>query len=169
MTLLSTLSPLPHSWRVCRYEEQLRGYPGWESWIDKSDVGERFNGIVLSDEEYLRVENTYIAAVVRFAVATSATFFRVAYLHHQDANFALTPGQIVVRSDVGPIVRGNLRGELDCSLDAVNDRLHIEFGWDLYMYLAADDPCERAVSGAEEDGLWLTPDFPLRRWDDDDA
>lgn len=163
------LSPLSHSWRVCRYEEWLRGYPGWESWTDISDVGGRFNGVVLSDQEYRRVEDTYIAAAVRFAVATSASLFRILYLGNQSANFALTPGQIVVRSDVGPIVRGNLRGELDCVLEAVNGRLQIEFGYDLYMYVAADDPCETAVAGAEEDGLWLTPDFPLRQWDDDDT
>lgn len=163
------MSPLPHSWRVSRYEEQLRGEPGWESWTDLSDIGGRFNGIVLSEQEYLRVENTYISAVVRFAVATSASLFRVVSLAHQDANFALTPGQLVVRSDVGPIVRGNLRGELDCALDAVNGRLQIAFGYDLYMYVGADIPCETAVAGAEEDGLWLQAGVPLRSWEEDDA
>ncbi|MEH3068180.1 MAG: hypothetical protein PGN15_09055 [Aeromicrobium erythreum] len=134
-----------------------------------ADVGSRFNGIVLSDEEYVRVENTYIAAVVRFSVATSASLFRVVFMGSQDANFALSAGQLVVRSDVGPIVRGNLRGELDCALEAVNGRLQIAFGYDLYMYVGADIPCERAVAGAEEDGLWLEPGVPLRSWEDDDA
>ncbi len=166
---MTSMSPLPHSWRVCRYEEQLRGQKGWESWIGMSDIGERFNGIVLSNQEYVRVENTYIAAVVRFAAVTSASLFRVAFLGSQDADYALSPGQLVVRSDVGPIVRGNLRGELDCTLEAVNGRLQIAFGYDLYMYVGADIPCETAVAGAEEDGLWLEPGVPLRSWEDDDA
>lgn len=163
-----SLSPLPHSWRVSRYEEQLRGYPGWESWIHVSEVGDMFNGIVLSDEEYLRVENTYISAVVRFAVATSSSLFRVLYVGHQNADFALTPGQLVVRSDVGPIVRGNLRGELDCALESDNGRLQIAFGYDLYMYVAADVPCETAVAAAEEDGLWFDTGAPLLLWGEDD-
>jgi hypothetical protein len=161
-------SPLPHSWRVCRYEKQLRG-PGWESWTDMADVGERFNGIVLSEEEYVRVENTYIAAVVRFAAVTSASLFRVDFLGSQDANFALSPGQLIVRSDLGAIVRGNLRGELDCTLEADNRRLQIAFGWDLYMYVGADTPCETAVASAEEDGLWLEPGVPFASWEEDDA
>jgi hypothetical protein len=164
---MSYLSPLPYSWRVSRYEEQLRG-PGWESWVEVPDIGRRFNGIVLSEQEYRRVENTYLAAAVRFAVATSASLFRVAYLGRQDANFALTPGQLVVRSDLGAIVRGSLRSELDCALEADNGRMQISFGYDLYMYVGADAPCEAAVAGAEEDGLWLNPGVPLALWEEDE-
>lgn len=164
-----SLRPLPHSWRVSRYQEELRGDPRWASWTDVSDVGQTFNGMVLTSEEYHRVENSYISTSVRFAALTSASLFRVVYVGHQSGDFDLSAGQLVVRSDVGPIVRGNLRGELDCAIEAVNGRLQIAFGFDLYMYIAADSPCESAVVGAMQEGLWLEPDVPLTLWEDDGA
>ncbi len=164
-----SLRPLPYSWRVSRYQEELRGDPRWASWTDVSDVGRMFNGVVLASEEYHRVENSYISASVRFAALTSASLLRVVYVGHQSDDFDLSAGQIVVRSDVGPIVRGNLRGELDCALEAVNGRLQIAFGYDLYMYVAADSPCESAVVDAMQEGLWLEPDVPLALWEDDGA
>lgn len=163
------LQRLPYCWRVSRYEPELRERETrWESWTDYSDIGAAFNGVVLSPEEYYRVEDTYIAAAVRFAVDASAVLLRVTYVgHHQAPDFALDPDQIVVRSDLGPIIRGNLRGNLDCALEATNGRLQVAFGYDLYMYIAADSQCESAVAGAARDGLWLEPDVPLALWDDD--
>jgi hypothetical protein len=90
-------------------------------------------------------------------------------LHRALGDFALTEHQQVVRSDLAPIVRGNLRGDLDCALESIDGILQVAFGYDLYLYLAASSPCERAVSDAVRDGLWLEPGASLPLWDDDEG
>jgi hypothetical protein len=167
---MTHLQRLPYCWRVSRYQPELRARETpWESWTDRSDVGAAFNGIVLTREEYERVEGTYAAAVTRFAIDAAAAVFRIVYVGHSAGGFALTPDQRVVRSDLAAIVRGNLRGDLDCALESVDAGLQIAFGYDLYVYVAASSPCERAVSDAVRDGLWLEPGASLPLWDDGDV
>ena len=124
------LKPLPFSWRLSRYEPQLRASREWESWTDRTDVGHSFNGFVLTEEEYLRIEDAYIAAATRFAVDVSASVFRVVYVGHQSGQYALVAGQTVIRSDLGPLVRGNLRGDLDCAIESTEGLYQLAFGYD---------------------------------------
>jgi hypothetical protein len=117
---MSTLDPLPNCWRLSRYEPALRARDSrWESWTSYSDVGKEFNGITLTFEEYLRVENLYIDAVTRFAMDAAADVFRVVYIGHQQTGFGLSAGQRLLLSDLAPVVRGNLRETLDCALEGV--------------------------------------------------
>jgi hypothetical protein len=157
---------LPHSWRVSRYEPALRAAGSeWASWTDYSDVGKTFNGMVLTEQEYLRVENLYLDAAARFAADAAAEVFEVVYVDHQQDGFELFAGQKLPRSDLGPVVRGSLRGTLDCALQAVSGTCQFEFGFDLYMRVAAQSACDRAVTEVERAGLYLEPGFPLVLWE----
>jgi hypothetical protein len=167
---MTSLPRQPYYWRLSRYEPELRARDTpWESWIDVSDIGESFNGIVLTEEEYLRVENTYIAALLRFALDVSATTFNMVHLgEDQEGGFALDADQVVVRSDLAPIIRGNLRGQIGCALKSTDGRLQIGFGYDLYVYVAASSACEQAVAEAIRDGLWIDTDVPPVWWENDE-
>lgn len=168
-TRVSVLDPPPFSWRISRYEPELRrGDPQYESWTDYADVGQSFNGLVLTLEEYFRVEDAYIAAALAFAVDMASTTFRVAYLGHHDDGYALSEGQRVVRSDIAPVVRGNLRGKLDCVLESADGSCQIAFGYDLYMYVAARTSCEEAVAHTWRMGLWVEPGLTHSAWEPDD-
>lgn len=163
---MRTLRPLRHSWRVSRYEPALRaGSSEWTSWTGHSDVGKIFNGVPLTEEEYLRVENLYIDAATRFAIDAGADTFELVYVGHQEPGYGLAPGQKILRSDLAPVVRGNLRGTLECALQSVAGTCQFEFGFDLYMRIAATSPCERAVSESERAGLYVEPGFPLVLWE----
>lgn len=131
-------------------------------------MGHSFNGFVLTEEEYLRIEDAYIAAATRFAVDVSASVFRVVYVGHQSGQYALVAGQTVIRSDLGPLVRGNLRGDLDCAIESTEGLYQLAFGYDLYMYLAAATPCEQAVGDSIRQGLWVEPSVPLALWGSED-
>lgn len=166
---MTLLVPLPYSWRLSRYEPELRaGAAGWESWTDYSDVGRSFNGLILTMEEYLRVENTYVDAAVRFALEFPTELFRVAYVGQQSDGFALREGQSLVRSDLAAVVRGNLRGLLDCAVVSTDGACQVAFGYDLYMYVAAAAPCERAVMESERAGLQVEAGVPLAAWERDE-
>lgn len=163
---MSTLDPLPNCWRLSRYEPALRGRDSrWESWTGYSDVGKEFNGITLTSEEYLRVENLYIDAVTRFAGDAAADVFRVVYIGHQQTGFGLSAGQRLLLSDLGPVVRGNLRETLDCALEGVEGTFQVEFGFDLYIHLAAVAPCERAIVESDRAGLHVEAGVPLVLWE----
>ena len=162
---MSTLERLPYSWRISRYESALRAAGSqWESWTDHSDAGSKFNGLLLTREEYIRVENLYIDALTRFAVDAGAESFTIAWMNHQEEPFALAQGLVLPRSDLAPVARGNLRGELDCALEAPGAVLQIEFGFDLYVHVGARSPCHAAVAEIERNGLFVEYGFPLGLW-----
>ncbi len=162
---MTNLRPLRYSWQVSRYDPELRELETrWESWTDRSDIGGTFNGLVVYPEEYQRVEESYVTAAVQFAVDASARLFRVVYVGHQGTGFALEPDQVVGRSDLGLIVRANLRGHLDCAVESTNGAYQLAFGYDLYMYVAAETPCERAVDECLRAGLSLRAGIPLALW-----
>ncbi len=166
---MSNTDRLPFSRRVSRYEPELRaGDPRYESWIDYGDIGETFNGFVLTSEEYLRVEGAYIATAVAFAVETSSTTLKALDVRFQGAGFRLSEGQTIVRSDIGPVVRGNLRGKLDCGLESTDGSYQLGFGYDLYMYVATRPPCEEAIASAWRSGVWLETDIEPPSWERDD-
>ena len=157
---------LPYCWRVSRYSPELRIPDSkWESWIDVSQVGQTFNGLLLTSEEYQRVEDAYVHAAFQFALDTSTQVFRIAYLGHQEEGYALSPDQTLLRSDLGPVVRGNLRGSLDCGLEGTEYGCQILFGFDLYMYVAASGPCPQAVTGTERGGLFVEPGVNPPQWE----
>ena len=168
---MSVLSELSHSWRLSRYELELRrgdvqlGDDRWQSWTRRADIGKVFNGIALTEVEYLRVENNYIEAVLGFARAVNATMFRTFELGPK-GSVDLAP--LVLRSDLAPLARACLRDELGCALESVDGDLQIEFGWDMYFRIGASSPCPAAIAEAERFGLYVEPGFRLTLWDDED-
>lgn len=160
---------LKYGWRVSRYSAELRARDSpWESWTSISDVGQPFNGIELTREEYLRVEDAYIDIVAGFLVDAGADFFDVVYVAHQEAGFELSEGQRLPRSDIAPLVRGNLRGTLDCALQSPAADLQVEFGYDLYLRIGAERSCQRAVARATRLGLYVESGVGLVLWDENE-
>jgi hypothetical protein len=56
-------------------------------------------------------------------------------------------------------VRQMLREEGWCRL-ADGDRFYIHIGWDYYVYVGTEQPCERSVALAEAKRLYVDRDFP---------
>jgi hypothetical protein len=159
---------LPHCWRVSRYEPLLRARESsFETWTDISDVGSTFNGLTLEIEEYLRVEDLYVQAAMRFALDSSTEIFQVVYQGTHDETTEALLGRRLVRSDLGPLVRGNLRGTLDCVIEGVGGSCQIAFGYDLYMYVAATTPCSAAVEDVERSSLHVEPGIPPAYWENE--
>ena len=53
-----------------------------------------------------------------------------------------------------------LREELMCKLESPDDDFYIHVGYDLYMYVGSSQPCDSAARAAEEDGLYVDPNWP---------
>jgi hypothetical protein len=158
---------LPYSWRVSRHDPELRDRGLLSDvWLSHNDIGRVFQGVPLTREEYERVENLYVQAAVRFAIDVGASQLRIVYVGHQEDRFDLEPGQVLPRADIGPVVRANLRGQLDCALEALDAGFQLAFGYDLYMYVACVVACGAAVADVASSGLWLEPGVSLALWED---
>lgn len=163
---MANFGPLPHSWRLSRYEHRLRSSSSrWESWTSYSDVGKKFNGLELVLDEYVRVENLYIAAITRFAVELGVHTVVVGYVANGGRESGVTDGQEFSGSDLAPLIRGNLREQVNCVIADTAGALQVAFGYDLYVNLAATRPCEDAVNEAYRSGLYLEAGVPIPLWE----
>ena len=154
------VSRLPYNWRITRYDPALRDARGAYTevtWTSSSDVGRAFNGVVLSAEEYERVETLYLAAANRFAQESGVTALEVRGVDY--ASSLATDGDVVNLSLGLDLVKANLREELSCRLEAVDDRFYVHVGFDLYMYIGSETDCSHAVEAAQADGLFVEAGF----------
>jgi hypothetical protein len=74
-------------------------------------------------------------------------------------SFRVSEGARLSEVDAIDAVRQMLRGEGWCRL-LDNDRFYIHVGWDYYLYVGTQQPCERSVALAESKGLFVDRDFP---------
>lgn len=147
-----------HQYRITKFDPANRDLAGRhtaEDWCLYSQIGSFFGGILLTEDEYLRVESAY--------VATALDFFSEA--GHPDI-FAMgvedckkrgaPPDGSMVSLDLLPVLcRAMLREEYWLRIEGADFFIH--FGWDFYMYLGASTPCERSLNRARSLGLFPEP------------
>jgi hypothetical protein len=151
-----------HEYRVTKYDPDRRDEHGAhpdDDWTAFSDIGREFGGVVLTRDEYDRVESGYLDAVRIFAAAAGIDEFRVQGLErHGQPTLELQEGQLLELPDALEVVRGLLReAGFWCRLAADGGFVHI--GWDYYMYVGATadvSGIEPAVKGL---GLYLESDW----------
>lgn len=74
-----------HKYRISKYDPLFRDEAGCyqkNEWTAISDIGKTFDGILLTDEDYIRVEDNYIDAVKLIINFHSITCLCVANLCH---------------------------------------------------------------------------------------
>lgn len=163
-------------YRLTKYDPALRDEHGHyvaDDWTAFSDVG-KFNGLTM--ERYLEVEAAHLAAIEAFAVESGVERLGVWRAEGSRADAALLPaglldvlhdGYEVSLADALLIVRAMLRETFWCELATDGFTLHI--GWDYYIYITSHVPCENAVRGARELGLFPEPFSSPYFRDPDDA
>ena len=66
-------------WRITKYDPKYRDSRGAflkNDWISFSEVGDIFEGKKLTIEDYLKVENAYVASVILFMIRYSLSLTR---------------------------------------------------------------------------------------------
>lgn len=144
-------------YRVSKYDPALRDAAGafqGDDWTAVSDIGRSFGGVVLTAEEYQRVEDAYVTAALAFLREGGIESLRVEELEVlPDRPIALHEGSIVAVSEISAVIASILREEFWCNLEAENAFLH--FGYDYYLYLGVPHPCPSAEAFAAELGLFV--------------
>jgi hypothetical protein len=146
-----------HEYRVTKYNPALRDHSGAYTkveWVSFTQIGQTFSGVLLTADEYERVEEAYVQAAVSFLRESGLSSMRVAGLeNHRVQSLDFQNDSVLPLDRIGEIIPRILREEFWCRFEGSNGFIH--FGWDYYMYIGVSHPCPTARARATELGLYV--------------
>lgn len=164
-----------YQWRVTKYNPQLRNIEGYyqvEDWTSVSDVGKAIGGTVFSVAEYTKIETLYIKAVACFMDESKIDSLEVADIEVNTEEFTIKPqrfpydimsrcaipalGQLITGELLDCACRLALREIVWCKLELA-ETFFVHFGYDYYMYIGSDQPCNYAIAQTVRSGLFVEP------------
>ncbi|MGH2558843.1 MAG: hypothetical protein ACRDJH_07250 [Thermomicrobiales bacterium] len=161
-----------YQWRVTKYDPRLRDRQGryqGDDWTAASDIGGDFGGRTLGLDEYLSVEDAYVATAMHFLRESDLDGLAVidlelAPIGALGSESALTgilsqqpplaDGQYLTGADLERACRLNLRSLQWCKLEQPG-RFFAHFGHDYYMYIGSIVPCPESIAFADRSGLFV--------------
>jgi hypothetical protein len=145
-----------NEYRVTKYNPAFRdqsdAYTKAE-WTCFKHIGQTFSGVLLTSDEYERVEEAYVQAALSFLRESGLFSMRVAGLETRTRRLDFQNDSILPLDRIGEIIRRILREEFWCRLEGSEGFIH--FGWDYYMYIGMPHPCPTAQARAAELGLYV--------------
>jgi hypothetical protein len=159
-------------WRVTRYDPRLRNRQGQfrhDTWSAASDIGQVFEGRVLTTEDYLTVEDAYVDAVVSFLRESGLAALSVVSLEISEDNwadrdplhglgiepgFSIATGQVLSKKRLTDACRLTLREAIWCRLEEPG-QFFVHFGYDYYMYIGSLHECPMSIAEAASNGLFI--------------
>ncbi len=142
-------------YRITKYDPSQRNesgaYIGPSSWTCSSDIGNIFDGKVLTTEKYLRVESAYINAAIKLFEKSGLPYLRLTRVEmnewQKEDLLALGPlyerafeainfteDVIISLKDMRTVLQMIFRGFAWASLEWRN-RFYVHIGWDFHMYV----------------------------------
>jgi hypothetical protein len=143
-------------YRVTKYNPAFRDSSGAytrDEWTAASDVGRSFGGLVLTPEEYQKVEDAYVAVALSFLRESGQSSLAVGGLEDRGYPIEFREGSVLGWEQLGPVIRSVLREEFWCLLEGQAGYLH--FGRDYYMYVGVPYPCPGSQELARRLGLFV--------------
>lgn len=146
-----------HQYRITKYDPCNRDECGAylvDDWTCASDIGRKFQGRELTTADYLRMEDNYVRAILRFFDASGLPHLRVTCLEKRSAsdnlsqikaaqpklfdpataNMVLHEDREVDRNEIELICRMVMRNIIWRKLEFAG-QFFVHFGWDFYMYI----------------------------------
>jgi hypothetical protein len=146
-----------NEYRVTKYNPVFRDALGAytrDEWISVGDIGQAFDGVEFTRREYERVEDAYVSAAVAFMREAAVRQLTVRGLENPGgAPISFAEGDALPVEQIADLLRGVLREEFLCRLEADDAFVHV--GWDYYMYLGVPRPCPTARRQVEKLGLYV--------------
>jgi hypothetical protein len=142
-------------YRITKYDPAIRNRgEQYTEWTAFSHIGASFDGTVLTQAVYEKVETAYIAVATAFLREVDAGSVSIRGLETQKAKGSpYVEGAALTPMDAGEIMAKVLRDELWCRFEA--DRAFVHFGWDYYMYVGVASTCPDAERLAAKLGLFV--------------
>lgn len=143
-------------WRITKYNPVYRNNNGnylKDEWTDYSDIGKSFEGIRLTETEYAKIENAYINAVLLLMNCSNIDALKIIDLERIDDIKGIKNNALIYKEHISEIIRSILRNKFWCKLES--DEFYIHFGYDYYMYIGSNQPCESAIESIKKSGLFV--------------
>ena len=149
---------MKNQYRVTKYDPLLRdatdAYTACD-WTSRSDIGEVFDGGILSEAEYLKVESSYLTVMKSFLDEAGIESFELKglerYYTPEDGLSRERKLSIPQSLDFARLV---LREEVWGKL-VVPSKAYVHFGYDYYMYIGVPSKCEQSIAIARDLGLFV--------------
>ncbi len=154
-------------YRVTKYDISYRRLAGWNAnnesstgaytrseWTSISDIGRSFDGVLLTPDEYQRVEDAYVAVAISFLKESRLSAVTIEGLECSEPfPIPLEEGMTIDIRNLPEVVRLILQEKVWCRLNAQNTFLH--FGYDYYMYVGVSRECPKSKQFARNLGLFV--------------
>lgn len=128
-------------YRISKYNPLYRcaGRYLKDEWTDFSDIGKIFEGNVLTEQEYLSVEQNYISCLVDILRLADVDVLSITALEcYEDVPWK---NQQRVSIEIMPELFQNcLRNKCWCKLE--EQKAYIHFGYDYYVYIGSVLSCD---------------------------
>jgi hypothetical protein len=151
----------PQQFRLTKYDPAVRDGTGAytaDDWIMFSQIGDEFDGERLTLAKYLDVEARHLVVLASFIEESGTAELAAEGVENSGGAFRVAEAAKLSPIEAIEAVRQMLRDEGWCRL-IDDDRFYIHIGWDYYVYVGTDRPCERSVALAESVGLFVDRDF----------
>lgn len=153
-------------WRIAKYNPQYRDATGAylkDEWTSYSDVGQIFNGHLLTIEEYLTIEKTYIKAIIVFMECLNIYALKVTDLEQEGLRckavhgienlIRISNGEWIDKEKMHIVIQLILRNSIWCKLES--PEMFVHFGYDYYMYVGSTELCMLALQLIKQSGLFI--------------
>ena len=136
-------------------------------WTSFSDIGQIFEDNKFIFEDYMKMEDAYIDAIIFFMECLGIEALKVANLekhgaldHNQyytqnmiDTFENIKNGDLVTLEKIKVLSRLILREDLWCKFESSN--MYVHFGYDYYLYIGSKNPCRNTIKKIEKTGLFV--------------
>lgn len=148
------------------YRDEQRRYLR-DEWTEYRDIGKKYNNEIVTLNEYLKVENTYIQAVFELMKCNKITSFQVTRIERYDPEEDPNTTQEMINTykkvknrsfisgkEIEDICKLTLRGRFWGLLRNKNN-MEVRFDHDYYMFIKSKSICKEAISNIEKSGLFV--------------
>lgn len=149
---------MKNQYRVTKYDRSRRDATGAYAgcnWTSRSDIGQVFDGVMLSEAAYLKAENSYLSVMKSFLSEAGIESLELKGLERRDASVDgfLHSGNLSIAQSLD-FARLALREEPWGKL-VVPGEAYVHFGYDYYMYIGVPLKCEQSIAIANDLGLFI--------------
>lgn len=157
-----------NEYRITKYNPKYRlnGVYQKNEWTSISDIGKSFDDGVLSLEDYLKVENSYIQFCLKAIEAAGISELSVSNPEIYCDGLSL-PRYVRDTGYIHKIIEWCLREKCWLKLEAENFFIH--FGYDFYLYIGTVVPEEFVARIAQDQNLYCECYHSPYRENGDDA
>ncbi|WP_334157515.1 hypothetical protein [Oryzomicrobium sp.] len=147
-------------YRVTKYDPSFRDANGAflrDDWTSYSDIGRIYNGALLSESQYLTVENAYLLSIEEFLREARIETLQLRGLEHNARHTLpqfIQPQALLSASQCVEFARIALR-EIVWGMLVAPGQAYVHFGYDYYMYIRLPTKCPKAITAAHARGLFV--------------